>query len=264
MKFVSGAFRNKMLCVLRFFFLDASRTFLLPHDVAGFPKHQPPKHHFISLQPQKPKEKRTSQKLENFPHHRTFPPPFFLFFHLAGNARKSAQENKELAELAEVGAFVWRLEMGNGKGKGSQWSNMGVSKNRGTPKSSIFIGFSIINHSFWGTPIFGNTHMFIHSFTFDDHFLHVIGSPFCLSLKKARKNSKLYSFPGKENPFLGRGVLENPEELKIATQKTEPFDPIACLTFPKDDVLIEMPPSFRGFHSTMERCFRHVSLGHMR
>ena len=34
---------------------------------------------------------------------------------------------------------------------------MGVSKNNGTPKSSILIGFSIINHPFWGTPIFGNT-----------------------------------------------------------------------------------------------------------
>ena len=36
---------------------------------------------------------------------------------------------------------------------------MSVSKNRGTPKSSILIGFSIINHPFWGTPIFGNIHM---------------------------------------------------------------------------------------------------------
>ena len=27
---------------------------------------------------------------------------------------------------------------------------MGVSKNRGTPKSSILIGFCIINHPFWG------------------------------------------------------------------------------------------------------------------
>ena len=32
---------------------------------------------------------------------------------------------------------------------------MGVSKNRGTPKSSILIGFSLIN-PFWGTTIFGN------------------------------------------------------------------------------------------------------------
>ena len=37
--------------------------------------------------------------------------------------------------------------------------HMGVSKNSGTPKSSILIGFSIINHPFWGTPIFGNIHI---------------------------------------------------------------------------------------------------------
>ena len=34
-------------------------------------------------------------------------------------------------------------------------------KNGGTPKSSVLIGFSIINHPFWGTPIFGNTHLVI-------------------------------------------------------------------------------------------------------
>ena len=36
---------------------------------------------------------------------------------------------------------------------------MDVSENSGTSKSSILIGFSIINHQFWGIPIFGNTHM---------------------------------------------------------------------------------------------------------
>ena len=36
---------------------------------------------------------------------------------------------------------------------------MDVSENSGTPKSSILIGCSIINHPFWGTPIFGNTHI---------------------------------------------------------------------------------------------------------
>ena len=35
---------------------------------------------------------------------------------------------------------------------------MDVSENSGTPKSML-IGFSIINHPLWGTPIFGNTHM---------------------------------------------------------------------------------------------------------
>ena len=37
----------------------------------------------------------------------------------------------------------------------------GCFRNRGTPKSSVLIRFSIINHPFWGIPIFGNTHMFI-------------------------------------------------------------------------------------------------------
>ena len=37
--------------------------------------------------------------------------------------------------------------------------HMDVSENRGTPKSSISKGFSIINHPFWGTTIFGNTHI---------------------------------------------------------------------------------------------------------
>ena len=41
----------------------------------------------------------------------------------------------------------------------NQLIHMGVSKIRGTPKSSILIGFSLINHPFWGTTIFGNTHM---------------------------------------------------------------------------------------------------------
>ena len=39
---------------------------------------------------------------------------------------------------------------------------MGVSENSGTPKSSILIGprvFHYFHHPFWGTPIFGNTHM---------------------------------------------------------------------------------------------------------
>ena len=31
------------------------------------------------------------------------------------------------------------------------------------PKSSILIGISIINHPFWGTPIFGNTHINLSS-----------------------------------------------------------------------------------------------------
>ena len=36
---------------------------------------------------------------------------------------------------------------------------VGISKNRGTPKSSILKGFSTINHPFSGIHIFGNTHV---------------------------------------------------------------------------------------------------------
>ena len=43
-----------------------------------------------------------------------------------------------------------------------RFSDMDVSENSGTPKSSILTGFSIINHPFWGTPIFGNTHIPTH------------------------------------------------------------------------------------------------------
>ena len=63
----------------------------------------------------------------------------------------------------------WRQEIGTSKPQKVDvvvWSQVigikfyvGVSKNIVTPKSSILIGFSIINHPFWGTPIFGNTHV---------------------------------------------------------------------------------------------------------
>ena len=39
------------------------------------------------------------------------------------------------------------------------YSDIRVSWNRSTPKSSILIGFFIINHPFWGTPIDGNPHI---------------------------------------------------------------------------------------------------------
>ena len=40
------------------------------------------------------------------------------------------------------------------------WDDMDVSENSGTPKSSNLIGFSIINHPFGGTTIYGNTHIY--------------------------------------------------------------------------------------------------------
>ena len=63
--------------------------------------------------------------------------------------------------LIGVWAFFWRVVSPQNRGHfqvpGSTY--MGVSKNSGTPKSSILIEFSIINHPLWGIPIFGNTHI---------------------------------------------------------------------------------------------------------
>ena len=42
-----------------------------------------------------------------------------------------------------------------------------------TPESSILIAFSLINHPFWGTPIYGNPQIWIHQYRY---FLH--GSAF--------------------------------------------------------------------------------------
>ena len=41
---------------------------------------------------------------------------------------------------------------------------LGVSLNGGTPKSFILIGFSIINHPFWGTTILVNPHISLDMF----------------------------------------------------------------------------------------------------
>ena len=61
---------------------------------------------------------------------------------------------------------------------------MGVSKNSGTPKPSILIGFCIINRPFWGTLIFGNTHIYtldnqVFSFLFMTHLLVTGRDPSC-------------------------------------------------------------------------------------
>ena len=51
------------------------------------------------------------------------------------------------------------------------------------PKSSILIGFSIINHPFWGTPIFGNTHF--------GHFGHfTFNTPWEISLYLMRQHRR--------------------------------------------------------------------------
>ena len=52
---------------------------------------------------------------------------------------------------------------------------MGVSKNRGTPKSSILMGFSFIKHPFWG-PLFLETFIWIPELFFESN-LHLLKGP---------------------------------------------------------------------------------------
>ena len=76
---------------------------------------------------------------------------------------------------------------------------MGVSKNRGTPKLSIFIGFSIITHPFWGALIFGNTHIFL------EYFENLIFSlNHLMTADVGRKTARPPPFPEvKQNPKVG-------------------------------------------------------------
>ena len=37
-----------------------------------------------------------------------------------------------------------------------------IRLSRVPPKSLILIGFSVMSHPFWGTPIFGNTHIYVY------------------------------------------------------------------------------------------------------
>ena len=66
----------------------------------------------------------------------------------------------------------------------SSRGDVDVSKNRGIPKSSILIGFSIINHPFWGTPIFGNTHVHSTVRVLTVFFCQIIGEIHALCLPR--------------------------------------------------------------------------------
>ena len=64
---------------------------------------------------------------------------------------------------------------------------MGVSKNNGkTPQIihlEIYRVFHEINHPFWGTPIFGNTHIYVHICPYSQNarlfvFCHILNVPF--------------------------------------------------------------------------------------
>ncbi len=59
---------------------------------------------------------------------------------------------QSLTMFHETRPFLQRIIIGKFQSQvlRTNMCDMGVSNNRGTPKSSILIGFSIINHPFWG------------------------------------------------------------------------------------------------------------------
>ena len=87
--------------------------------------------------------------------------------------------------------------------------HMGVFENSGTPKSSILIGFSTINHPFWGTTIFGNTHIKLSCF------------PSIFSIQGRKSWSSKRSCPWTEwqvkifNPPLKTNISRIPWKLKV-------------------------------------------------
>ena len=75
---------------------------------------------------------------------------------------------------------------------------MDVSENSGTPKSSSLIGFSTINHPFWSTTIFGNTHIRAPASRWENHHHYA---------NKGRFDSP------ENDPLLVVGVLAGPKNI---------------------------------------------------
>ena len=94
------------------------------------------------------------------------------------------QQKKWPALSGSKGFFQTELQK---KTAGHSPLNMDVSKNMGRPKSSILMGVSIINHPFWGTPIFWK-HPYIESWLINT-------DPFLISwfLLKSPHNLVVYS-----------------------------------------------------------------------
>ena len=67
---------------------------------------------------------------------------------------------------------------------------MDVFEISGTPKSSILIGSSIINHPFWDTPIFGNTQM-MHIYIFNHINIEYVVLPDLMVCKLHNVNHEL-------------------------------------------------------------------------
>ena len=96
---------------------------------------------------------------------------------------------------------------------------MDVSENSGTPKSSILIGVSVINHPFLGTPIFGNTHI-------QACFLPTMNDLLFFFCGKAKKYVELKIFRDKNTDvriFVVAYKKQNSQLMFLVPQESRPF-----------------------------------------
>ncbi len=88
-----------------------------------------------------------------------------LAAHLGSDSKMLRRRSFYIFKVTSLGPMFLRLWTNPPKvpiwGNLGIYSQLGVSKNNSTLKSWILIGFSIINHPFWGTPIFGNIQLII-------------------------------------------------------------------------------------------------------
>ena len=99
--------------------------------------------------------------------------------------------------------------------------HMGVSKNRATPQSSLLIGFSMINHPFWSTPIFGNTYIVDITFLW---FFSLILSNLCkgypsIGIKGSRQETFISNPASGFQSFLWMVVSNTHPRINMDTQK---------------------------------------------
>ena len=62
---------------------------------------------------------------------------------------------EEATHVTQAGQYFFKFSAG----QKDYYCILWFPKNRGTPNSSILVGFSLLNHLFWGTTIPGNRHM---------------------------------------------------------------------------------------------------------
>ena len=87
-----------------------------------------------------------------------------LVDHWSGGSAASHAANSISERILTLDAGSQRIKEIGGDMEGTLTPNPKSRKtwgaiNGGTPKSSIFVDFSRINHPFWGTPIYGNPHI---------------------------------------------------------------------------------------------------------